>query len=345
METTMKAVLWDAPERLRVASVPRPSSADGESLVRIEFTGLCGTDFSILHGSHPRATAPLIMGHEIVGRIVDSTDERLRDRRVAVLPLLSCGACAPCRAGHTHVCERLGLYGIDAPGGLAEFAVFPDDRLFPLDDAVSATVAALVEPLAVAAHAVSRSGLTGGETVAVFGAGPIGILTALVARHRGAEKVVVVEPSSERRTVAEQLGFPTLPAGETAADDVRAQLGGRADVVFDTAAHPSVALRLPHAAAVRGTIVLVGVYKQPTPFDLQAVTFAEQSVVGVRVYTTDDFRDAVELIRSDALGLDRIPVAIFELDRASEAFSAATSAGAALKVLVGAGSKDAEGGR
>ncbi|MEV8170531.1 alcohol dehydrogenase catalytic domain-containing protein [Microbacterium sp. NPDC077486] len=341
----MKAVLWEGPDRLKIASLPRPSTAAGASLVRIEYTGLCGTDFSILHGSHPRATAPLVMGHEIVGRVVETGDERLRGRRVAVLPLLSCGVCAPCRAGHTHVCERLGLYGIDEPGGLAEFAVFPDDRLFPLNDVVPARVAALVEPLAVAVHAVSRSGLTGAETVVVFGAGPIGILTALVARHRGAGPVVVVEPSAERRTVAEELGFRTLSAGETAADNIRALFGGGADIVFDTAAHPSVALHLPRAAAIRGTIVLVGVYKQPTPFDLQAVTFAEQSMVGVRVYTTADFREAVEIIQSDALGLERLPVSTFGLDGASAAFAAATSAGAALKVLVGMGSADEEGGR
>lgn len=343
-ETTMRAALWEGPDRMRVGAVPRPAPGEGESLVRIELTGLCGTDFSILHGTHPRAAAPLIMGHEVVGRVVETADQRLRDRRVAVLPLLSCGTCAPCRDGHPHVCERLGLYGIDEPGGLAEFAVFPDDRLHPVDAAVPARIAALVEPLAVAVHAVRRSHLAGGETVAVFGAGPIGILTALVARHLGAGRLVIVEPGEERRSLAERLDFPTLPSGDDAAEAVREVLGGGAEIVFDTAAHPSVARQLPRAAAVRGTIMLVGVYKHPAEVDLQAVTFSEQSMRGVRVYTAEDFRDAVTLVESGALGLERLPVSVFDLDDVDDAFAAATSAGAALKVLVGrdetAGARD-----
>lgn len=332
----MQAVLWTGPDQLEVSEVPRVQAAAGESLVRVELTGLCGTDFSILHGTHPRATAPLIMGHEIVGRICASERDDLIGRRVAVLPLISCGDCGPCLDGHTHVCQRLGLYGIDEPGGLAEFAVFPTERLFPLDEAVPLKAAALVEPLAVAVHAVRRSGLTGGESVAVFGAGPIGILTALVARHYGAGFVVIVEPSEARRAVARELGFTVIAASDESAEEVRAALPGGARIVFDTAAHPSVATQLPRAVAVRGTIVLVGVYKRPTELDLQTVTFAELSLIGVRVYTTEDFREAVRLVEAGALGLERLPVASFLLEETDAAFTEAISAGAALKVVVAA---------
>ncbi|MBN6191136.1 alcohol dehydrogenase catalytic domain-containing protein [Aneurinibacillus sp. BA2021] len=331
---SMRAAIWEGPDLVRIADAPRPALRAGESLVHVELTGLCGTDFSILHGTHPRAAAPLIPGHEVTGRVVSGDDPELHGRRVAVLPLLSCGTCTPCRDGLAHVCERLGLYGIDEPGGLAEFAAFPHDRLFPVDDAVPVRTAALIEPLAVAVHAVRRSGLTGGETVAVFGAGPIGILTALVAQHYGARRILVVEPGDDRRALAETLGFETLPATDDAAEAIRAAIPGGARIVFDSAAHPSVARQLPRAAAVRGTIVLVGVYKKPVELDLQAVTFTEQTLVGVRVYTTADFRDAVGLVESDALGLERLPVSVYDLAETTQAFAEATSAGSALKVLV-----------
>lgn len=336
-EKTMQAVLWTGPDQLELDEVQRATATAGESLVRVELTGLCGTDFSILHGTHPRAAAPLVMGHEIIGRVCTSERDDLIGRRVAVLPLISCGDCEPCLGGHAHVCERLGLYGIDEPGGLAEYAGFPTERLFPLDENVPLRAAALVEPLAVAVHAVRRSGLTGGESVAVFGAGPIGILTALVARHYGAGFVVIVEPSEARRTVARELGFTVIAASDESSSEVRAALPGGARIVFDTAAHPSVAAQLPRAVAVRGTVVLVGVYKSPTELDLQTVTFAELSLIGVRVYTTEDFRDAVRLIEGGALGLERLPVASFPLEETEAAFAEALSAGAALKVVVTAG--------
>ena len=336
-EKTMQAVLWTGPDQLDVGEVPRARAAAGESLVRVELTGLCGTDFSILHGTHPRAAAPLIMGHEIVGRVCASERDDLIGRRVAVLPLISCGDCEPCLDGQAHVCVRLGLYGIDVPGGLAEFAVFPTERLLPLDETVSLRAAALVEPLAVAVHAVRRSSLTGGESVAVFGAGPIGILTALVARHYGAGFVVIVEPSEARRAVARELGFTVIAASDESAEEVRATMPGGARIVFDTAAHPSVATQLPRAVAVRGTIVLVGVYKWPAELDLQAVTFAELSLIGARVYTTEDFRDAVRLVEGGTLGLERLPVVSFPLEETQAAFAEALSTGAALKVVVTGG--------
>lgn len=333
---TMHAVLWQGPDALRETQVDRPTRRPGEAIVKIEISGLCGTDFSILHGTHPRATAPLIIGHEITGRVVDTDAASLLGRRVAVLPLISCGECVPCRAGLAHVCERLGLFGIDKPGALAEYAAFPVERLVPVSDNVPLRAAGLIEPLAVAVHAVARSGLAGGETVAVFGAGPIGILTALVARHAGAARIVVVEPSAERRAAAEALGFIVVPASDDSSTVVRETLGGGAQLVFDTAAHPSVTPHLTRTAAVRGTIVVVGVYKRPTEVDLQTVTFTELTLIGVRVYTADDFRDAVALVESGALGLDRLPVAVFGLDAVPAAFEAAASAGAALKVFVAA---------
>jgi 2-desacetyl-2-hydroxyethyl bacteriochlorophyllide A dehydrogenase len=332
----MRAAVWTGPDRIELQQLPLPEVPDGWALVRSEYTGLCGTDFSILHGSHPRATAPLVMGHEITGVVaVAAPSGPPIGTRVTVEPLISCGRCGPCRHGATHVCRNLGLYGIDVPGSLAEYVALPAESLVAFGPEVPVLHAALAEPLAVAVHAVSQAGMTGGETVLIFGAGPIGVLTALVARSAGAARILVSEPSPERSAVAESLGFQTVPAAADPVQVVRDATDGEgADVVFDTAAHPTVAARLSAAAAVQGTIVLVGIYKAPAALDLQAVAFAEQRLVGVRVYTRADVERAVALIETDELDLGRIPVRVFALEDTAAAFQLATAASGVLKVLV-----------
>lgn len=342
MNGSMAAAVWVGPGKLETRHVPLPELPEGSALVRVEYTGLCGTDFSIVQGTHPRAEAPLIMGHEITGVVeVPGAGGPPAGTRVAVEPLITCGHCRPCRDGYPHVCRNLGLYGIDAPGGLAEFLALPAGALVPVAAHVPAREAALAEPLAVAVHAVNRSGLKGGDKAAVFGAGPVGILTAMVARQAGAS-VLISEPSAERAAAARMLGFDTVPAGADPVQAVGTATGGDgADVVFDTAGHPSVAAVLPAAARVRGTVVLVGVHKKPAEVDLQAITFAELTVVGVRVYTRADVEHAVGLLEADALGLGRLPVQVFDLDRTAEAFELAMSAGPVLKVLVTPGNPGA----
>lgn len=332
----MKAAVVVGADQIEISEVPLPEVPEGWALIRTEFTGLCGTDFSILHGTHPRATFPLIMGHEISGVVVRAGDGGPEvGARIVAEPLISCGLCRACRSGNTHVCEQLGLYGIDTPGSLAEFVALPASTLIEVDASAPREQVALIEPLAVAVHAVERSGLRGGESVALFGAGPIGVLTALVAQHRGAASVVIVEPSAERRAVAERLGLATIPPELDAVGEIVRRTGGAgADIVFDTAAHPSVAPLLAASARVLGTIVLVGVYKKPAEMDLQRITFSENTIVGTRVYTREDMEAAASLVEQDVLGLGRLPVSVYPLEQAAEAFSEATSAGAALKVLV-----------
>ncbi|MCL3859497.1 zinc-binding dehydrogenase [Actinotalea sp. K2] len=333
---SMRAARWTAVDELEVTDVPLPEVPQGWALVKVAYNGICGTDLSIFHGKHPRAQAPLIMGHEMSGWVeVAGASGPPVGALVTVEPLISCGECRACRAGSSHVCRRLGLYGIDAPGGMAQYVALPPEVLHAVPDGVDPRTASLAEPLAVAVHAVDLSGMEAGDTVAVYGAGPIGVLTALVARHAGAGTVVITEPSTWRREVAEGLGFTVVPEGSTMAQTLAPLTDGEgADTTFDSAAHPSVAAELSATTRVLGRIVVVGVYKQPTPLDLQGICFKEQSMVGVRVYTSADMTRAIELIAQDALGLDRFPTKAFDLADVDAAFSAATTGQDCLKVLV-----------
>lgn len=335
----MMAAVLTAADTIEVLSVPVPELREGWALIKTEYTGLCGSDFSILHGTHPRAEFPLVMGHEITGIVaVPSDGSPAEGTRVVIEPLISCGTCAPCLRGESHVCQHLGLYGIDVAGSLADYVAVPADALIAVDPSVPVLQVALAEPLAVAVHAVERSGLSRGVSVAVFGAGPIGILVALVARHRGADVVLVSEPSSPRRDFASSLGFPVVESGEDPVDAIATRTGGNGvDFVFDTAAHPSVATAVTRVVRVRGTVVTVGVYKKPVEIDLQTVTFAELTLIGVRVYTRADLEQAVRLIADGDLGLERLPIDVFPLAETANAFERAMAAGPALKILVASG--------
>ena len=334
--TTMKAAVWEDEMSLAVKELPVPEVPEGFSLIKVAYAGLCGTDFAIHHGRHPRAQHGLVMGHEMCGWLCDENGEVTEDSKLVVAePLITCGDCRPCREGVSHVCQQLGLYGIDQPGALADYVAVPTDILYTIDKKIDPSVAALVEPLAVAVHAVAMSKLSKGDTIAVLGAGPIGILTSLVARYSGAERVIVSEPTAARRELAAELGFEIVPEGADAIEYVNEQTDGvGADLVFDTAGHPAVAPQLTPICRIRGQIVIVGVHKTPAAIDLRDVCFKEQEMVGVRVYTHDDFAKAVELINEDALKLGALPVKIFPLSDVTGAFEAAEFGTDCVKVLV-----------
>ena len=340
--TTMTAVLWTGTDMLEVHEVSRPEVPDGWALVEVACTGICGTDLAILHGKHPRAQHGLIPGHEIAGHVaVAAPGGPPVGALVVVEPLISCGRCRACRDGATHVCRQLGLYGIDTPGGLAELVALPPQVLHEVPAGIDPHLAALVEPLAVAVHAVDRSGLRAGDVVAIAGAGPIGVLTALVARHAGARAVVLSEPSATRRDVVSSLDLTVVPEGRSLTDVVLELTEGEgADVTFDAAGHPAVAPELTSATRVLGAVVVVAVHKEPVPLDLRAVCFKELTVRGVRVYTSADVRRAIELVADDVLGLAALPTRTYPLAEAAAAFEAASSA-SYLKVFVAPGRRQA----
>jgi 2-desacetyl-2-hydroxyethyl bacteriochlorophyllide A dehydrogenase len=200
---------------------------------------------------------------------------------------------------------------------------------------VGPRTAALAEPLAVAVHAIARSELRPGQVVALYGAGPVGLLTALVARHNGAGTVLVTDPNPWRRSVAEALGLSVVPEGMSMAEALRPFTGGQgADLTIDAAAHPAVAAELSGVTRVHGRITVVGVYERPANPDLRALCFKEQTMIGVRVYTTEDVSAAVDLIASAAIDLTAFPTTAFDLADAEAAFRAAAGGQGCLKALL-----------
>ena len=256
---TMLAARYLGPNRLEPEEIPLPVIGNEEALVQVEACGFCGSDISIVAGTHPRATAPLTLGHELSGRVVQvrsSNDAFVHGDRVTTYPLISCGECQACRHGYPHVCRRLRLFGFDVDGGMAEYVKLPVSSLMKLPEEMPGQIGALIEPLAVAVHGVARTSLDDVHVAAVMGAGPIGLLTALVAHARGVPHVVVSDILPSRLELAASLGLRVVTAGENLRNLVMelSDWNG-ADVLFECAGAASSAREMTSLVRPRGVIV------------------------------------------------------------------------------------------
>jgi (R,R)-butanediol dehydrogenase / meso-butanediol dehydrogenase / diacetyl reductase len=312
----MKAAVWHARRDIRIEEFPDPGPlAPDEVKLRISWCGICGTDLeeylngplfipptdkpNPITGRH----APMVIGHEFVGQVValgsGITDLKLDDR-VAVDTLIHCGECRFCKAHQVHLCERLAIMGLMTDGGLAEYINAPRYMCFKYADGLPDMHAALAEPASVVVRAARRGRLAPGETVAIIGAGAIGLLTVEVARALGAEKIIVFEPAENRRKVAMAVGADAAldPLESDPISAVRRLTGGYgADVVFECAGNTATMSLAPELGRRASRIVLVGLHDAPVPVRLASVVIGEQELIGSFSHVYDeDFSEAVDLL-------------------------------------------------
>lgn len=337
----MKAIVWREIGKVELGE--RLSPATGESvIVKVGFAGICGSDLTIIAGKHPRAKSPLSLGHEFMGT-VDSLPNNYhgpltRGSRVAVNPSISCGICAPCLKGKEHICENLELLGIERDGGaFAEYVEVPmAERVFPLPDTVSDKEGALIEPIAVAVHAVEYAGIKPYESAVIFGAGPIGLLIAEVLKAFGVQKIIMCELDEGRLGRAERLGVQTVSTGggDTVARILELTDGKGCDVVFEAAGVPATAEMAIPAAAVDGRIVMVAIHKQPAHILFRELAYRELKILGTRIYAADDFQKAIRLLAGKRIDAEQFISHVFGIDDALEAFEAARSGKDTCKILI-----------
>ena len=234
----MKAALIGAARALTVTDIDRPVPAVGEVLIDVRYCGICGSDLHMLGLPADLVPAGHVLGHELTG-VVSGLGPGVTGwsagERVVVLPMVACGRCYACRAGHSNLCEQGGIDdgpGIGRPGGYAESVAVPAGMLRRLPSTVSDRDGALAEPLAVALRAIRLSGAAPDEPVCVLGAGPIGVLVMAGLLAAGFERVAVVEPGPGRRAAAERLGVRTAEPDE-AVDEIPGLLGGQRPTVVD----------------------------------------------------------------------------------------------------------------
>jgi 2-desacetyl-2-hydroxyethyl bacteriochlorophyllide A dehydrogenase len=327
------------PGQITVETADIPAPGPDEALIRTLVAGVCGSDLHAAHGRHPFIALPYRPGHEVVG-IVETTGSAGAGtgpgQRVTVAPYLPCWTCKMCASGRENLCENLGFFGCGyVQGGMAEHFTLPADRLFPVPDALDDHAAALIEPLATPVHAVRLAGDVAGRSVAVLGAGTIGLLTLAVLRAHGAGKVVSTDPNPRKRDRAIALGADAAIDARTpdVAGQVRQELGGSADVVFDCVAIQSSIDQAIAMADKGGTVVVVGVPAQAVTVPLPIVQDHQIRIQGSATYLPEDFRESAELLRTGAVKTADFVTATRPLAQVAEAFDLASS-GNHVKVLV-----------
>lgn len=336
----MKALIYTGPERVEVRSVPDPAPRKGAVKVRMTYCGVCGSDIGIFAGKHPRAKAPLVLGHEFVGVVEEIADDVKQFKpgdRVVAYPLLSCGTCLPCRTGTPHVCQTLRLLGIDVDGGIAEYAWVDANVLFKVPGNVSDKAAAVIEPLAVIVRSLHQAKFRPLDSAAVIGAGPIGILTGIMLKHSGASRIIISDIDEARLAMCREFGFEAVNVKEkNLAEYVAAATNGDGvDIVFECSGTESSALEVTRLARVGGCICMTATHKAPHAVNLMDINFKEQWMVGTRVYTKREFELAVPCAASMAADLEKIVSHIVPLSESDKVFAMiADPAVNTVKVLV-----------
>ncbi|MEO6025697.1 MAG: alcohol dehydrogenase catalytic domain-containing protein [Candidatus Binatia bacterium] len=293
----MRAAFLTDQRRFELRHVPLPTAGPGEALIDVHACGICGSDVHFfVGGSPPPRVCP---GHEIAGRIVTAVGGLRAGDPVVVEPLRSCGSCASCRAGEPNLCPQVEILGSRLPGGFAEAVVVPATSIHPLPRDLDLSLATLVEPLAVAVHAVGLAASEPGRTIMVLGGGTIGLLTAFVAARAGCAVTIAVRHEHQRRA-ALRLGAARVVSGDrTGVLDAAAMQPP--DVVFEAVGGRSDTLDMA-LAAVRpgGTIVTLGLFTQPIVLHPIRFLAKEVHLVSSMMYSRKgrvaDFVTAIDLL-------------------------------------------------
>ena len=327
----MRAARFYGPGDIRIDDMPEPTPGRGQVQVAVDWCGICGTDLhEFLEGPifipakgapHPitGAELPIVLGHEFAG-VVSGVGAGVIDvaegDRVAVEPYYVCGECSACAEGRYNICRKLGFIGLSGQdGGFAEICVVDRRWIHPLGD-LPTDIGALVEPLAVAYHAVRLSGLRAGGTAVVFGAGPIGLVTVASLKATGARQVISVEPAAARKAKAVIAGADVVldPTDTAVGDAVRDLTGGAgADVAFECAGIDAVLASAIGTVRPGGRVVNVAIWGHPATVQMNDLVLSEIEVVGSLAYC-GDHTDTIRLLQDGKVAADQFITGRIGLD-------------------------------
>jgi L-iditol 2-dehydrogenase len=321
----MKQAVMVAPGQVEMREVPRPTPGPGEVLLRILRIGVCGSDVHVNHGVHPYTGYPVVQGHEfsaLIEEVGPGVAGLAPGQLVTAMPQLFCGVCAPCRRGDYHICDSLKVQGFQAPGCAQEFWVIAADKIVSLPTTFTWEQGAMVEPVAVAVHAVGRAGELEGRNVAVLGAGPIGNLVAQVARAGGGN-VLITDISAHRLELALRCGLAHTSHvdSEELAEASQRVLGSDGfQVAFDCVGVEKTITAAVSGIEKGGMIVVVGVFGQIPRVDLGLVQDRELDLRGTLMYKAADYHRAIELMASNLVRTEPLQYKHFPFDQYHDAY-------------------------
>lgn len=321
----MRSLVCGSPGAIAVAERPRPSPGRGQVAVRIRRAGVCGTDLHIFEGTQPFLEYPRVIGHELSGEVAERGAGCTIPvgQPVYVIPYLACGACVACRRGKTNCCQRIGVLGVHIDGGMADYVCVPEGNVAPAEG-ISLDQAALVEFLAIGAHAIRRAAPRNGDRILVVGAGPIGMGCMLFGKLRGAAVTALDLRQDRLEFCRARLGVDHAVAVSPKAGEVLSELtsGDFFDVVIDATGSAKSMTAGLNWVAHGGTYVLVGVVRETIGFSDPEFHKRETSLLGSRNATAEDFSTVVEAMRRGLAPAEAFVTHRASLDAAPAGFPA-----------------------
>jgi len=285
------AAVLKEPQWIEVQERPVPHPGPGEVLVRTQYVAICGSDQARFWGREPLSTAGVVIGHECSGHVSalgPGVAGLQVGQAITIAPLLNCEACIHCQAGKPNLCVKRRVFGRDVDGALQMYLTVPATRVYPLPPGLSAQEGALVEPLAVACHAVRRAEIRGRASALVLGAGAIGLLIAQVWRALDKGPVAVVDHDPRRLKVAADLGIQAWSEESVREAPV--------PVLFEATGSPQALNDWLPALGASGRIILVGKFAGPAAIDWLTLLRKEGEIVTSRYFTLEDFASALQLM-------------------------------------------------
>ncbi len=305
----MRALLCVKPGELEVVERPRPAPGPGEVLVRIRRAGVCGTDLHIYEGSHPFLEYPRVIGHELSGEIVETGAgcTIAVGQKVFLIPYLSCGDCVACRRGKTNCCQRIAVLGVHIDGGMADYVCVPEGNVAAADG-LTLDQAAMVEFLAIGAHAIRRANPQKTDRILVVGAGPIGIGCMIFAKLRGGSVTALDMREDRLAFCRDTLKVDhTVAAGADTLETLSQLTGGDLfDIVIDASGKAAAMMAGFDYVAHGGTYVLVSVVLDAISFADPKFHAREMSLLGSRNATREDFLVVYKAMREGLVPCDAL---------------------------------------
>ena len=301
----MYALVYTDTQKLIYREEKNPKLVNGESIIKVSASGICGSDMHAYHGKDNRRIPPLILGHEISG-IIDKG--KLTGKKVVLNPLITCGECDYCENRREHLCKKRIILGMNRPierqGGFAEYVSIPDKNIYELPKGLSIKEAPIAEPTAVALHAVELgekelSKPIEKTKVLVIGGGAIGLLSGLIlSKVKNCKDIVIVDPNNKRLgECAKYLNANAVNPG-----DKKVILEDHFDIVFDT-----VGLEVTREQAIKsikpgGIIIHIGLTQPSGSFDFRKTTLQEITFIGTYCYTNKDFENTLSILANNKIG-------------------------------------------
>ena len=333
----MLAVVVEKPHEVEVRDIPRPEVGPNEALVRVGACGICGTDVHVIEGEFPPTKYPIVIGHEFGGEVVEVGRDVVGFKpgdRVGVDPTLNCGECYFCQRGMGNLCENWNGIGVARTnGGFAEYVVVPARVLYPIPPTMTWAEAALIEPVSCVVRGFHRLSPQVGESYLVYGAGPMGLLNAQVARFNGASTVAIVDINQSRLDRARDVfGFEHLATSFEALHDLAPR---GFDNVIEATGVTKVAEMAINAVKRRGKLLLFGVCPpgQKAAYDAFKIYNEELTILGTMA-VLNSYGPAIDVISAGAIKAKEMVTHSFPLEEFDEAMAVVRS-GTGLKVQVG----------